>query len=73
MALIDETTADDRSAVDPSRLHPGEAVEAHRDSVVLHRGTVEETMPQLGVVWIREAGTGARKMLSRDDAILRRC
>lgn len=73
MTLSTDSTEDDQPAVDLSGLRPGETVEAHMDSVVLHRGTVEETMPHLGVVWIREAGTGARKMLSREDAVLRRC
>jgi hypothetical protein len=68
------TPAEDaRAAVDWSDLRPGDQVEAERGGVVLHRGSVEETLPGLGVVWIREVGTGARKMLSAgDDVVLRR-
>jgi hypothetical protein len=54
-------------AEDLGRLRPGDRLEAHRDGMVRHRGVVEETVPALGVVWIRERGTGARKMLATDD------
>src|SRR5687767_2654596 len=49
------------------RLRAGDLVEAHRDGVVHHRGIVEETVPALGVVWIRERATGNRRMLDTDD------
>ncbi|WP_160310808.1 hypothetical protein [Kocuria sp. SM24M-10] len=45
----------------------------HRDAVVHHLGIVDEAAPHLGVVWIRDAGTGIRRMLSRDEVVLHPC
>ncbi|MFE7629000.1 hypothetical protein [Kocuria sp. NPDC057446] len=73
MTGIISTTEDERPAVDWGELRPGEQVEAHRGAVLHHRGVVEETVPHLGVVWIRDISTGTRKMLSHDDVVLRRC
>ncbi|WP_158279257.1 hypothetical protein [Kocuria rosea] len=39
--------------------------------MLCHAGVVEEVAPELGVVWIRERGLGARKMLSTDQYCLR--
>jgi hypothetical protein len=56
--------------LDWGQLYPGQQVVVRRDAVVLHRGTVEDTGAHLGLVWIRDAGTGLRKMLSRHDVTL---
>ncbi|WP_139318525.1 hypothetical protein [Kocuria sp. CNJ-770] len=64
---------DDRPAADRGQLRPGERVEVHRDAVVHHLGIVDEAAPHLGVVWIRDAGTGIRRMLSRDEVVLHPC
>ncbi|MFI7480850.1 hypothetical protein ACH9EU_00375 [Kocuria sp. M1R5S2] len=74
MTTSSTPAGDGRSAVVWSELRPGDQVEALQEGIVLHRGSVEETLPHLGVVWIREVGTGARKILSAgDDIDLRRC
>lgn len=73
MTEIIGTTRDERVAEDWGLLLPGEQIEAHRGAMVLHRGAVEEAIPHLGVLWIRETSTGTRKLLSRDDVVLRRC
>lgn len=64
---------DDRPAADWGQLRPGERVEVHRDAVVHHLGVVDGAAPHLGVVWIRDAGTGTRTMLSHDEVVLRPC
>lgn len=48
---------------DLTALHVGHRLEAWSDGVLHHVGIVEEKLPELGVVWIRETGTGQRKML----------
>jgi hypothetical protein len=45
-------------------MHPGQRVEVWDGEVLRCRGLVEEHVPQLGVVWIREAGIGERKMIT---------
>ncbi|GGG71828.1 hypothetical protein GCM10011374_40710 [Kocuria dechangensis] len=52
-------------------LRIGDVIEAHRDGVLHHRGTVEETDPRAGAVWIRETSTGQPKMLILGDFDLR--
>lgn len=73
MAEMISTTKDERPALDWGKLRPGEQVEAHRGAMMLHRGVVEEAVPHLGVIWIRDISTGTRKLLSHDDVVLRRC
>ncbi|MGX5360218.1 hypothetical protein [Kocuria sp. KH4] len=43
--------------------------------LIRHRGAVEESAPALGVVWIREHGTGMRLLIDLDESgvRLRRC
>ncbi|WP_238986073.1 hypothetical protein [Kocuria sp. SM24M-10] len=43
--------------------------------LIRHRGVVEESAPALGVVWIREHGTGTRLLidLGEPGVRLRRC
>lgn len=52
-ASIDDLTA----------LPTGQRVEAWSDGVLRHHGIVEEKLPELDVLWIRESGTGERRML----------
>ena len=56
--------ADTASCVDDlTTVHPGHRLEAWSGGALRHVGVVEEKLPELGVLWIREAGTGERKML----------
>ncbi|TDL46541.1 hypothetical protein [Kocuria rosea] len=48
---------------DLTTVHVGNRLEAWSGGVLLHLGIVEEKLPELGVLWIRETGTGQRKML----------
>lgn len=48
---------------DLTTVHVGNLLEAWSGGVLLHLGIVEEKLPELGVLWIRESGTGQRKML----------
>ena len=54
-----------------STLRPGDHLQAWEHGMLCHAGVVEEVAPELGVVWIREPGLGARKMLSADQHQLR--
>lgn len=36
--------------------------------MVHHQGFVADTAPEVGVVWARDTGMGARKMLATDDS-----
>lgn len=42
---------------------PGDAIEARRDGHVLHRGTVTDVAPHLGLLWIMDTLTGGRRLL----------
>ena len=48
---------------DLTTVHVGNRLEAWSGGELHHLGLVEETLPELGVLWIRETGTGQRKML----------
>ena len=50
------------------RWRAGDAVEAWMGEMVRHRGVVEEPALQLGVVWIREQGTGMRILIDLNEA-----
>ena len=50
------------------RWQAGDAVEAWMGDMVRHRGVVEEPALQLGVVWIREQGTGMRILIDLNEA-----
>lgn len=62
---------DNGSVCKLSALRPGDHLEAWENGMLRHAGVVEEVAPDLGVVWIRERGLGARKMLSADQHCLR--
>ena len=59
-----DTMADTVSSIDDlTTVHVGDGLEAWSNGVLHHLGIVEEKLPELGVLWIRESGTGQRKML----------
>lgn len=53
--------------LDWDQVCPGQQVVVRRSAVMLHRGVVDDTGARLGLVWIRDTGTGLRKMFSRHD------
>lgn len=52
---------------DVSLLKEGERIDVRCEDVVLCSGLVEEVMPKLGVVWVRDLRTGERKMFCADE------
>lgn len=48
-------------------LHRGDEIEAHRRNEVHYRGSVEDTAPGLGIVWIRDATDGQRAILHAEE------
>ncbi|WP_427015710.1 hypothetical protein ACQCSX_12915 [Pseudarthrobacter sp. P1] len=48
-------------------LHRGDLVEARILDMVVHRGTVYETAPGIGALWIIKEGTGERKLLHLEE------
>ncbi|WP_139007256.1 hypothetical protein [Arthrobacter crystallopoietes] len=56
---------------DVSSLRRGDQVEAIAPDKVRHRGRVEETAPEMGVVWITEEPLGNRTMLDAVDYSIR--
>jgi hypothetical protein len=55
------------------QLHRGDEIEArlsvgpNYDDVVIRRGSVQETAPGIGVVWIMDRLTGLRKAINTDE------
>ena len=55
------------------QLHRGDEIEArlrvgpNYDDVVIRRGSVQETAPGIGVVWIMDRHTGMRKAINADE------
>ncbi|UKA62799.1 hypothetical protein [Arthrobacter sp. FW306-04-A] len=55
------------------QLHRGDQIEARLsvgpsyDDVVIRRGSVQETAPGIGVVWIMDQLTGLRKAINTDE------
>jgi len=58
------------------QLHRGDVIEARLrvgpayDDVVVRRGSVQETAPGIGVVWILDRLTGTRKAINTDECSL---
>ncbi|MET1065208.1 MAG: hypothetical protein ABWX85_09590 [Arthrobacter sp.] len=58
------------------QLHRGDEIEArlkvgpNYDDVVVRRGSVQETAPGIGVVWIMDRQSGTRKALNADECSL---
>lgn len=50
--------------VNPFPLREGDHVQIHSPGYPPYHGLVEDSMPGLDVVWIRDLTTGERKMLS---------
>lgn len=54
-----------------ARARTGDAVEVWLGGMLRHRGALEEIAPRLGVVWIREWGTGMRILIDLAQTDLR--
>ena len=72
-SAVDFGTPADPAGASPGRgrvvrWRAGDAVEAWMGEMVRHRGVVEEAALQLGVVWIREQGTGMRILIDLNEA-----
>jgi hypothetical protein len=52
---------------DVSALRRGDQIEATGPGGVCYRGRVEETAPEMGVVWIKDETLGNRTMLDSVD------
>ncbi|MGW9413926.1 hypothetical protein [Arthrobacter cupressi] len=58
------------------QLHRGDHIEARLsvgpayDDVVIRRGSVQETAPGIGVVWIMDQLSGLRKAINTDECTL---
>src|SRR3989337_988818 len=54
------------------QLHRGDEIEArlsvgpNYDDVIIRRGSVQETAPGIGVVWIMDHRSGSRKAINKD-------
>jgi hypothetical protein len=55
------------NALDSAAFRLGDRVDVHRNGHSHYIAYVEDTMPQLNIVWIREMRTGERRMLSTDE------
>lgn len=56
-----------------SDLSPGDQVEAQRDDLVLYRGKVLATVPELDLVWILDSRTGTPQLLDLEQLRVLRC
>jgi hypothetical protein len=54
-------------------LQRGQSVEVHSKGYPPYVGLVEESMPGLNVVWIRNPRTGERRMLLASEHDIYRC
>lgn len=54
-------------ALDSLACQRGDRVVVCRNGHVPYEGHVEDVSPQLDIVWVRELGTGERRMLSTDE------
>lgn len=71
-ALSEQTLREPETPIqDLDRLRPGEQIEVWHQGQRQCVGTVDETAPSLGVVWIREALDGYRRMVPTQDTELR--
>ena len=60
--------ADDTGSVlDSAAFLYGDRIDVHLNGHISYSAYVEETMPQLNIVWIRALRTGERRMLSTDE------
>ena len=57
--------------VDLDRLQPGDELEVWHREQLQCTGVVDEAAPALGILWIREAVDGYRRMVHAPDTVLR--
>ena len=55
------------STLDAIALRLGDHVDICGIGHTRYSGYVEETMPRMNIVWVRESGTGERRMLSTEE------
>jgi hypothetical protein len=48
-------------------LQHGDLVDVHSKGKLRYSGYVDDTMPSLHILWVREVPTGERKMVSTDE------
>lgn len=65
-------TDDTCSTRDAAALRDGDRIDVYLNGHTRYSGYVEDTMPQLNTVWIRELRTWERKMLSTDQCSISR-
>ena len=65
-------TASSRWILGLARVRPGDRIEAWEHRQPRFTGTVSEVVPQLGIAWVLEDGTGLRRLVSIRDHRLRR-
>ncbi|MCU1511709.1 MAG: hypothetical protein JWM01_1426 [Arthrobacter sp.] len=74
--MLKEANADVTRIRAVDQLHRGDEIEArlrvgpNYDDVVICRGSVQETAPGIGVVWILDRVTGTRKAINTDECRL---
>ena len=71
-ALTTDLTADGTWVLDPAGVRPGDRIEVWERESLLHVGTVGQSAPHLGILWILETGTGSRKLIPVHGYRLRR-
>ena len=64
--------ADEVWVRDPALIRPGDRIEVWEQGTRCHVGTVGQSAPHLGLLWILEAGTGARRLVPVHGYRLRR-
>jgi hypothetical protein len=55
------------AAINLSLLRPGDRLEIHSPGYPASTALVEDSMPHLDVVWVRDLSTGERRMLSTTE------
>ena len=60
-------TNDTCIAVNCAALLHGDLIEVEENGGTSYSGYVEDTLPQIDIVWIRDLRTGERRMLSTED------
>ena len=48
------------------KIQPGDHIEAWHNGKLFHKGRVTDVVRSLDLIWIRDARTGARKLLDPD-------
>ncbi|MGQ1796280.1 hypothetical protein ACT4S5_03960 [Kocuria oceani] len=66
------TPVDETWLGDPALIRPGDRIEVWEQGTLCHVGTVGQSAPHLGLLWILEAGTGARRLVPVHGYRLRR-